>query len=292
MDLVLDDARGRVVVRQENGEIIAWAIGTGKRTRLGRTSELFAYCPETAQMVIGGGGHAQLFDAENVTRRPIATGGFFHAAWAGNCTRFALAGDDRTPIGVWRADGIGPTAITRAESPVRNALALSGTGRFVAAGQGTYSDITGHLTAIEVLTVRDGSLLRTRRLEEKGTILGMWALVFAPDSDTLLIGTQTNERSGLRAVDPETGRTLWRHDGFEAYWVRAFAASPDGTVFATGDEKGRLRVWDVATGARITERQTGLVIQSLDFSSAGDLLAVGLWDGTIGLASVTALTER
>ena len=99
----------------------------------------------------------------------------------------------------------------------------------------------------------------------------------------MIVGSQTNAKSGLRSIATDTTGERWRKDGFESYWVRAVAASPDGKLIATGDEKGWLRLWNARNGVKLHELQTGLVVQSVSFSDDSRKLAIALWDSTIGI---------
>lgn len=61
-------------------------------------------------------------------------------------------------------------------------------------------------------------------------------------------------------------------------WFRSLAFSPDGLRLAGGDWRGRVLLWDVATGAQLPnppEYEDGSV-HSLSFSADGRTLAVGL----------------
>ncbi|NNF80006.1 MAG: hypothetical protein HKN05_18440 [Rhizobiales bacterium] len=85
----------------------------------------------------------------------------------------------------------------------------------------------------------------------------------------------------MRSFETTTGSEEWHQQGFRSNWVRALAISPDGAKLISGDEKGKLRIWDAATGQRLNSYETGLVVQSMAFSADGERLAVALWDGTI-----------
>jgi WD40 repeat protein len=57
------------------------------------------------------------------------------------------------------------------------------------------------------------------------------------------------------------------------------ALSPDARWLATGDEKGRLRLWDLRTGEQMGDRDVyGAVVSALAFSPDGRHLAVLLSD--------------
>ena len=71
--------------------------------------------------------------------------------------------------------------------------------------------------------------------------------------------------------------------------VRALAFSPDGRSVASGSmqfsgPKGRLHLWDARTGERLVRFPQNVdEVTSLDFSSDGELLAVGHVDGKVSL---------
>lgn len=69
------------------------------------------------------------------------------------------------------------------------------------------------------------------------------------------------------------------------------AISPDGSLLATGDYAGRLRLWDVSTPdtpQMLIEWQAhDREIYALEFSPEGDLLASAGWDGMVRFWDVT-----
>ena len=95
------------------------------------------------------------------------------------------------------------------------------------------------------------------------------------------VDTQKNAQSGIRVWEVGTGRKLLTKSGFEAYWTRALAFSPNGEYLVSGDEASHLRVWDIAKGESVIWETYPTGIQALAFSPNGDYLAVALWDATI-----------
>lgn len=72
--------------------------------------------------------------------------------------------------------------------------------------------------------------------------------------------------------------------------VNAIAFSPDGTLMASGDDAGRIMVWQVATGERLgTLTGHANWILSLDFHPDGQILASSSRDNSIILWNVPAL---
>ncbi|GGY98925.1 nSTAND1 domain-containing NTPase [Streptomyces poonensis] len=94
---------------------------------------------------------------------------------------------------------------------------------------------------------------------------------FSPDGRVLA----TFDRRLVRLWDATTGeasRTLPGED------TDIMAFSPDSRALATGDEDGRIALWDVATGEKRTTLADSGDITSLAFSPDGRTLAVGSQD--------------
>lgn len=193
----------------------------------------------------------------------------------------------------------------KTQLPVRNGIAFSPTGRFIATAEGTYRDGEGHRTIIEIWSLHKNQPIHVFNI---GEILGVWNVIFSdPGGWLLATDTQRNGKSGIRVWDLE-GRQLLNKSGFEAYWTRALAFAPinkgltanemDANLntngyhrmyyLASGDEKGNLRIWGIPYHrAEILETESVIWetyptgIQALAFSPNGEYLAVALWDATI-----------
>lgn len=290
MEVLFDDAQGRVMSRQDNGDIRSWDLASGEARLIARTDGLFAYCPAKQLLIVGDAGGAVMRDLERDGSRPIAEGSYDHAAWTLDCLRFALADDEAETVEIWQAANLAKLGSIETLAPLRNGLALSLDGGFLATAEGTYGDGVGHDTALEIFTISgEGEVARSAAIDDPATILGMWKMVFVPGSESLIAGSQVGGKSGLRSFRPDGGAANWSQDGFASYWVRGLAVSPDGGVVASGDEKGFLRLWDARTGEKLFQGKTGLVIQSLSFSEDGKRLAVALWDSTIGILDVNSI---
>jgi|GEM_PF-880366 len=299
LDIVFERNRSRVIARQDDGNIHAWDTETGKSQLIVWTESLFAYCRTRELLLINASNNVVLVDVASNAKRHVVSGEYDHAAWSKDCSSFAIAGEGSRTVEVWKSTSLTKYATAATKMSVRNGLAMSNNGQYVAAATGTYSEEPdpigrkiGHRTALEVFEVSgDSQMVRTASLDDPMTILGMWKMAFAPDGQALIVGSQVDGKSGLRTIRPQTGDVSWQQNGFESYWVRALAISPNGQLAVSGDEKGLLRGWDVETGERLFERRTGLVIQSLAFSEDGSSLAMALWDSTIGLLDMTELEK-
>ena len=284
LDIDLEQKRNRVLSRQADGKIIAWDLKSGKPQTIAQTDGLYGYCRQKQLMLLSNDRKTVLFELAGNIRRDVANGPYHHVAWNDDCSVFALATEDTNQVELWRTEDLSQITIIKTDGPVRKGLALSGDAKYLAAAEGTYSEENGHDTNLEIFSISKMNIsTRTALLGEFGTIFGMWKMVFVPQQQALLAGTQTQGRSGLRSIAANNGEIAWRRDGFASYWVRALAASPMGDLIVSGDENGLLRAWDVTFGKRQFQKRTGLVIQALSYSEDGKKLAVALWDSTIGI---------
>jgi len=267
-----------LISRQQDGTIVSWDVATGDERAIARTQAVFAYCPSESRLLVNIDNDAVLLGLADGQFRKVSDGRHDHAAFSVDCSALAIAREDEAGIRLRRGD-----TWSRVETaqPVRNSLMISPKGGFLAASGGTWSEAEGHRTALEIFDLNRGE--RTVSLDNSDEILGLWSMAFSASGDGLMLGSQVFGQSGLRHIDSKSGVVRWGHDGFGADWVRALAVSPDGILLATGDERGMLRIWEVDSGVMVSEFATGRIIQSLAFSMDGKQLALGLWDGTIGI---------
>ena len=292
MEIAFDQARGTVIARQEDGRVMAWDLATGRAQSIARTDSLFAYCRAERWLLVGESDRVALIDLESGDVRSLASGAYDYAAWSADCSRLALAADHLPTVVLWRTADLSRLSAVETLLPVRNGLAMSDDGAWVAAALGTYDDDQGHKTRLEIFQVSaEGFLTERGVFDDPETIVGMWRMTFAPGAPTLFLGSQVKAKSGLRSLAADGAAVNWGHDGFASYWVRGLAISPNGDFLASGDEKGLLRLWDARSGQKRFEGRTDLVIQSLAFSEDGARLAVALWDSTIGIVDVGSLTD-
>ena len=286
LHLSWSDDNSKILARQHDGNIVAWDLTDQTAQAVARTQAVFAYCPAESRLLVNIENNAVLLGLKDGLFRKISDGRHDHAAFSADCSTLAIAREDENRVRLLRGSD---WSEVRTEQPVRNSLMLSLDGAYLAAAGGTFSEATGHRTLLEVFDIASVPGERSARVSNPDEILGLWSMAFSADGTGLMLGSQVFGHSGLRHISTRTGETRWGRDGFDAYWVRALGVSPDGVLIATGDENGMLRVWEVDSGVLISEFATGMVIQSLGFSTDGRRLAVGLWDGTIGIVAADTL---
>jgi WD40 repeat protein len=114
-----------------------------------------------------------------------------------------------------------------------------------------------------------------RRLEASGCAAfapdGRSIVICNPDDKTLRIRSVADNQE-IAAFPPQPGKV----------WTAVFA--PNGQTVATGDEAGRVRLWNIARQdmESVFSEHTAFVT-SLAFSPDGKTLASTAWDGTIKL---------
>jgi WD40 repeat protein len=116
------------------------------------------------------------------------------------------------------------------------------------------SRVPGLVTSLD--TTDDGNVLVTGRLD-----------------GTVVVEDSSADGRGVRVVDAHADS------------VAALAISPGGTLFATGDDQGKVRVWDFASSAALREYSAhSRSVQSLCWLPDGRLVSTGfdgaarLWD--------------
>jgi hypothetical protein len=189
-----------------------------------------------------------------------------HTGHAGAVELVTFAADGKTVVSVGETVRVWDAATGKELRPpgpieARAAVALSRDGGTVAVGMAG--------TAV-VRDVATGRVLRTLRVPGGAGL----ALALSPDGRTLAVhGTEGFEPAGEVSVglwDVPTGEGP-RRVGDQEGAVTSLVFSPDGTKLAAR-AAGHVRVWDVATGARLSEIPAA-ELAALSFSPDGRLLA-------------------
>ena len=272
----LDDAK--IISKMEDGSVVQWDLDTRNEKHITTTTDLFAYSPTRNLLLIRKVNDDVTLIALDTNQETVLTnGGFENGSLSANGKFVALSRGDKE-IEVWDVDQKRLLKRLNAVQPVRNGLAISHDGQYVAAAEGTYRDGEGHRTNIEVWDLKGDT---PADLIDTGIILGVWNLHFSPDASMLAVDSQIEAKAGIRVWKRSTKEQLVVLDNLEAYWARALTFALDGKCIALGDESGALILSNIKKDAEVFALRVDTGIESLAFSHDGKYMAVGLFDSTV-----------
>ena len=272
----LDDTK--IISKLEEGSVVQWDLETREEKHITTTKDLFAYSPARHLLLVRKENDDVTLIALDTNQEMVLTNGAFeHGSLSANGKFVALSRGDRE-IEIWDADQKQLVKRLKAVEPVRNGLAISYDGQYVAAAEGTYRDGEGHRTNIEVWDIKQDT---PADLIDTGIILGVWNIYFSPDASMLAADSQIKAQAGIRVWDRSTREQLCIIDNLEAYWARALTFALDGKYIALGDESGVLILSNIKEDREVFALKVDTGIESLAFSHDGKYMAVGLFDSTV-----------
>lgn len=268
----------KIFSKLEDGRVEQWDLGTRNEKHITTTEDLFAYSPARNLLLIRKENDDVTLIALDTNQETILTnGGFENGSLSANGKFVALSRGDKE-IEIWEVDQKRLLKRLKTIEQVRNGLAISHDGRYVAAAEGTYRDGEGHRTKVEVWEVKQDT---PADLIDTGIILGVWNLHFSPDASMLAADSQIEAKAGIRVWERSTKKQLIGIDDLEAYWVRAVTFASEGKYIALGDESGAIGLWNIREGKEVFTMKIDIGVESLAFSHDGKYMAVGLFDSTV-----------
>ena len=268
----------KIISKLEDGSVVQWDLETREEEYITTTKDLFAYSPaQNLLLVRKKNDDVTLIRLDTNQEIVLTSGTFEHGSLSANGKFVALSRGDKE-IEIWDADQKRLIKHLKAVEPVRNGLAISHDGQYVAAAEGTYQDGEGHRTKIEVWDIKQDT---PADLIDTGIILGVWNLHFSPDASMLAIDSQIEAQAGIRVWERSTREELCIIDNLEAYWARALTFALDGKYIALGDESGVLILLNIKEDREVFALRVDTGVESLAFSHDGRYMAVGLFDSTV-----------
>ena len=268
----------KIISKMEDGSVVQWDLETREEKHIATTNDLFAYSPyHNLLLVKKANGDVTLIALDTNQEIVLTNGAFENASLSANGKFVALSRGDKE-IEIWDVDQKRLLKRLKAIEQVRNGLAISHDGRYVAAAEGTYRDGEGHRTKIEVWDIERDT---PANLIDTGIILGVWNLHFSPDGSMLAADSQIQAQAGIRVWERSTGEQLCIIDDLEAYWARAVTFASAGKYIALGDESGVLILSNIKEDREVFALRVDTGVESLAFSHDGRYMAVGLFDSTI-----------
>ena len=272
----LDDTK--IISKLADGSVVQWDLETREEKHITTTKDLFAYSPVRNLLLLKKGNDDVTLLALDTNQETFLThGAFENGSLSANGKFVALSRGDKQ-IEIWDADQRRLLKRLNTVEPVRNGLAISHGGQYVAAAEGTYRDGEGHRTKVEVWDIKQDT---PADLIDTGIILGVWNVHFSPDASMLAVDSQIKARAGIRVWERSTREQLCIIDNLEAYWARALTFALDGKYIALGDESGVLILSNIKKDEEVFALRVDTGIESLAFSHNGRYMAVGLFDSTV-----------
>ena len=272
----LDDTK--IISKLEDGSVVQWDLETREEKRITTTTDLFAYSPAQNLLLVKKENDDVLLLALDTNKETILTNGAFENGSLSTNEKFVALSRGDKQIEIWDTDQERLVKVLKAVEPVRNGLAISHDGRYVAAAEGTYRNGEGHRTNIEVWDIKRDA---PANLIDTGIILGVWNVHFSPDASMLAVDSQIEAQAGIRVWERSTREPLCIIDNLEAYWARALTFALDGKYIALGDESGVLILSNIKEDKEVFALRVDTGIESLAFSHDGQHMAVGLFDSTV-----------
>ena len=277
--LVFNWDNTKIISKLENGHVERWDLETRVEKYITTTKDLFAYSPTRNLLLVRKENDDVTLIALDTNQETILTnGGFENGSLSANGKFVVLSRGDKE-IDIWEVDQQRLVKRLKTVERVRNGLAISHDGQYVAAAEGTYRDGEGHRTKIEVWDIKGDT---PADLIDTGIILGVWNVHFSPDASMLAVDSQIEAKAGMRVWERSTRKQLLKRDLPKAYWARTVTFALGGKCIALGDESGVIGLWNIRENKELflmETVQTG--IESLAFSHDGRYMAVGLFDSTV-----------
>ena len=258
--------------------MVQWDLETREEKHITTTEDLFAHSPTRNLLLVKKENDDVVLLNLDANEETILINGAFENGSLSTNGKFAALSRGDKEIEIWDADQKRLVKSLKAVEPVRNGLAISHDGQYVAAAEGTYRDGEGHRTKIEVWDIKRDT---PADLIDTGIILGVWNIHFSPDASMLAVDSQIEAQAGIRVWDRSTKEQLCIIDNLEAYWARALTFALDGKYIALGDESGVLILSNIKEDREVFALKVDTGIESLAFSHDGKYMAVGLFDSTV-----------
>ena len=267
-----------IISKMVNGGVWQWNLETRAKKYITTTKDLFAYSPARNLLLVRKENSDVTLIALDTNQETVLTNGAFeNASLSANGKFVALSRGDKE-IEIWDVDQKRLVKRLKVIESVRNGLAISDDGQYVAAAEGTYRDGEGHRTKVEVWDIKRDT---PADLIDTGIILGVWNVHFSPDASMLAVDSQIQAKAGIRVWERSTRRQLFKKEILKAYWVRALTFALDGKYIALGAESGVIGLWNIKEDKEVFMLTIDTGIESLAFSHDGRYMAVGLFDSTV-----------
>ena len=283
LHLVVNEDASHLFIARGGGAIEEWELASRTQVATFRTNDIFSYVSPINSLITKNiDDNVEVLQLESKKLVPLARDFYIHNAIDHSGTKLVLSTGSKS-LEMWKVDSKTLFKTWETHKPVRNGVAISSDGQFLAAAEGTYEPIANfHHTAIQIWDLKEKAdrLLFDGEVEQETH--GVWNIVFSPDASMIAVDSRVAGKSGVTVWDTKTGERIFEVRGLDSYWVRALAFSPSGNYLASGDELGNLTIWSLDIRKQVWQGQVGgQVVHSIAFSPDGHTLLAGIQDSTI-----------
>ena len=289
LHLVFDGEGAALFASRGSGAIEKWDLQDHSQSHVWQTNTVFSYIESVNSIITKSElDNVEILDLETQKLVPLTRDFYVHSAADQSGKLLALSIGGRS-LEMWKLDKKRLFKRWDTHLPVRNGVAISFDGQYLAAAEGTYDSVANfHHTAIQLWSMKEKESQLLFNGEGEGEVHGVWSLVFSPDASLIAADTQVDGKSGVTVWNVPKGERVFEVRGFDSYWVRALAFSPGGKYLAMGNELGELLIWSFDLQEKVWQAQVGgQAIHSIAFSADGHMVAAGLQDSTIHVWHIT-----
>ena len=283
LSLVFNGKPSKIFTFRGNGAVQEWDVVSRSQANIFHTNSIFSYAaPLNSIITKNVADNVGILELDSKRVTPLARDFYIHSAVDRSGTLLLLSTGGKS-LEMWKLDTRRLSKRWDAHLPIRNGVAISSTGKYVAAAEGIYDSVENfHHTTIQLWELNNKTPRFLFNDENAREAHGVWNLRFSPDSSMIAADTQVDGKAGATVWDTQTGKRVFEVRGFDSYWMRALAFSPGGKYLAIGDELGNLIIWSFDLREKVWRANVkGQVIHSIAFSPDGQLLAAGIQDSTI-----------
>ncbi|GJL66111.1 MAG: hypothetical protein NPIRA05_10820 [Nitrospirales bacterium] len=283
LHLVFHDNALKILAFRSNGSIEEWDLTSRSLTRTFQSNRIFSYVASMNSLVTKSAmDNVEILSLDSGQITPLARDFYSHSAIDGRGTSLLLTTGGRS-LELWDLASARLSQTWDAHRPIRNGVAISSNGEFVAAAEGTYDSVAStYQTTIELWEFKQKVPRLLFNGDEGQEAHGVRSIVFSPDASMIAVDSHVNGHAGLTVWGTQLGNLVLQVRGLDAPWVRALTFSPGGEYLVSGDEFGHLILWNLEQERAVWEGQVdGQTIHSVTFSPDGQVLAAGIQDSTI-----------
>ena len=293
--LEFDRESSKIFTSRSNGIVEEWELAGRSKAHMYQTNRIFSYVSSMNSIITKNVvDNVEIFHLDSKQKMPLARDFYIHSAVEQTGSFLALSTGGKS-LEMWSLDKKILTKTWETYLPVRNGVAISSGGKYMAAAEGSYDSVENfHHTSVQLWELNN---MRPRFLYNNGEgsreAHGVWSIGFSPDATMIAVDTQVDRHAGVTAWETRTGKRALQIRGLDSCWVRALAFSPDGKYLATGDELGHLVVWSIDSQKQVWQGQVSeQVIYSIAFSPDGQRLAAGIQDSTIQVWEIELISDQ